>query len=109
MLSRYLSMEIKKHRLFNRRNFIRTGVMGAASSYAYARYVEPTRLSVTRRDIHIPHLPDALDGLVVAQLTDFHYEPDRQDELMAEAVAATNAAGPDIIALTGDYITGRFG
>lgn len=98
-------MEIKKHRLFNRRNFIRTGVIGAAASLAYARYVEPTRLTVSRRDIHIPKLPDALDGLVVAQLTDFHYEPDQQAELIAEAVAATNAARPDIIALTGDYIT----
>jgi len=98
-------MKPKKHRLFNRRNFIRTGVLGTASSYVYARYIEPTRLSITEKDIYIPHLPDALDGTVVAQLTDFHYEPDRQDELMAEAVAATNAANPDIIALTGDFIT----
>ncbi len=100
-------MKPKKHRLFNRRNFIYTGVLGTASSYVYARYIEPTRLSITKKDIYIPHLPDALDGTVVAQLTDFHYEPDRQDELMAEAVAATNAAKPDIIALTGDFITSK--
>ncbi len=99
-------MKQEKHKLFNRRNFIRTGVFGVASSYVYARYIEPTRLSITRKDIYIPHLPDALDGTVVAQLTDFHYEPDRHDELIAEAVAATNAAQPDIIALTGDFITG---
>lgn len=99
-------MADKKHGLFNRRNFIRTTVLGAAGSYAYARFVEPTRLSITEKEIHIPHLPDALVGTVVAQLTDFHYEPDRHDELISEAVALTNAANPDIIALTGDFITG---
>tara|TARA_B110000908_G_scaffold164002_1_gene211336 strand:- start:9702 stop:10442 length:741 start_codon:yes stop_codon:yes gene_type:complete len=62
---------------------------------------------VTAKEIYIPHLPDSLDGLVVAQLTDFHYEPDRQDELIKEAVEVTNNANPDIIALTGDFITGE--
>jgi len=90
---------------FTRRNFIRTGVLGGVSSVVYARYIEPNRLTVTQQEIHIPHLPDALDGVVVAQLTDFHYEPDRQDTLIAEAVTVTNAAEPDIIALTGDFIT----
>lgn len=99
-------MEHEKRRLFNRRNFIRTGVAGAIGSFAYARWVEPHHLSITRKEILIPQLPQALDGLVIAHLTDFHYDPDRQNELMAEAVAVTNAEAPEIIALTGDFITG---
>ena len=98
-------MENEKTTLFNRRNFVRTGLMGSIGAFSYARWIEPSQLSITRKDIQIPGLPPALDGLVVAHLTDFHYEPDRQDELMAEAVRATNAAKPDIIALTGDFIT----
>lgn len=98
-------MEHEKRSLFNRRNFIRTGVVGAMGSVAYARWVEPNRLTITRKEIQIPNLPQALDGLVIAHLTDFHYDPDRQNELIAEAVSATNAEAPDIIALTGDFIT----
>lgn len=99
-------MEKDKRKLFNRRNFILTSAMAAASTGAYARYIEPGRLSVTQKTIHIPKLPKALDGLVVAHLTDFHYKPDEQDQLIIDAVNATNAAKPDIIALTGDYING---
>ncbi|MCP5535826.1 MAG: metallophosphoesterase [Akkermansiaceae bacterium] len=99
-------MEKGKRKLFSRRNFIATGALGAVGSYTYARYIEPNRLTVTQKEIRVPHLPAALDGLIVAQLTDFHYEPDRQHGLIQEAVEATNAAEPDIIALTGDFITG---
>ena len=98
-------MKNEKSTLFNRRNFVLTGLMGSVGAFSYARWIEPNQLSITRQEITIPGLPPALDGLVVAQLTDFHYEPDHLDELMAEAVQITNAAKPDIIALTGDFIT----
>ncbi len=100
-----IDMNTQTHRLFSRRNFIRTGLIGALSSYGYAYWIEPDRLSVTRQDILLPHLPKSLDGLIIAQLTDFHYQPDSQEELISEAVKITNAANADIIALTGDYIT----
>jgi len=90
-------MEHKKNTLFNRRNFIRAAGLGSVSAFAYARWIEPNYLTITRQDIHLPELPPALDGMVIAQLTDFHYRPEHQDELMAEAVAATNAANPDFI------------
>ena len=98
-------MEHKKTPLFNRRNFIRAVGMGSVGSFAYARWIEPNYLTVTRKEIHLPELPPALDGTVIAQLTDFHYQPDSQDELMAKAIAATNQAKPDFIFLTGDFIT----
>lgn len=106
LLSRAKNMEKHTHKLFNRRNFILTSALAAASSGAYARYVEPGRLTVTRKTIHLPKLPEGLDGLVIAQLTDIHYKPEEQDQLMVDAVKAVNAAEPDIIALTGDYIEG---
>lgn len=81
--------------------------MAAASAAAYARYVEPGRLSVTHKNIHIPALPQALDGLLIAHLTDIHYKPEQQDELIQQVVQTVNMAEVDIIALTGDYIEGR--
>ena len=98
-------MEKKKHKLFTRRNFIGTCFLGAASAYSYAHWLEPYRLSITRKEINLPHLPPALDGTVIAHLTDFHFQPNEHEELMLKVVQATNAENPDIIALTGDYIT----
>lgn len=99
-------MKKKNTRLFSRRNFIRTGVLGAVSSYGYAHWIEPNILTTTRKEIFLPHLPESLDGMVVAQLTDFHYRADKEFEMMSEAVEIANASGADIVALTGDYITG---
>ncbi|MBK1829573.1 metallophosphoesterase [Verrucomicrobiaceae bacterium R5-34] len=98
-------MSEKKGSVFNRRNFIRASVLGSIGAYSYARWVEPGWLTITEKDIVLPKLPPALDGLVIAQLTDFHFQPDRDESLIADAVAAVNAHQPDLIALTGDFIT----
>ena len=100
-------MKPPKNKLFSRRNFIITSGLAAASCASYARYVEPNLLSVTQKTVRLPKLPKSLDGLVVAQLTDIHYKPEEQQELMQEVVRVVNATQPDIIALTGDYIEGR--
>lgn len=99
-------MKKKKHPFLTRRKFFYTGLFGGiGASYTYARYIEPYRLSITRKNILIPDLPASLDGTIVAQLTDFHFEPDTHGDLISEAIAVTNAEKPDLIALTGDYIT----
>lgn len=92
-------------RIFTRRRFLATAALGVAGAFSYARWIEPGLLTVTEKDIHLPGLPPGLDGLVVAQLTDFHFNPEKDEALIAKAVAETNAAAPDIIALTGDFIT----
>jgi uncharacterized protein len=63
-------------------------------------------LQVDRLDITITDLPAHLQGTKIVQMTDFHYDGLRlSDELLHEAIAASNAAQPDLIFLTGDFIT----
>ncbi len=63
-------------------------------------------LSVEQLKVPIRGLPIALDGLKVVQLSDFHFDGVRLSErLLEEAIAVTNAAHPDAIFLTGDYVT----
>ncbi|BDS05049.1 hypothetical protein NT6N_00890 [Oceaniferula spumae] len=100
-------MSEKKGSVINRRNFIRTSVLGSLGALSYAHWVEPGWLTVTEKEITLPKLPSALDGLVIAQMTDFHFNPDKDEPLIAEAVAAVNSANPDLVALTGDFITDR--
>lgn len=63
-------------------------------------------LKIERYPVSIPGLSHHLAPLTIAQLSDFHYDGTRLDEsLLLEAIAATNAAQPDLVALTGDFIT----
>lgn len=70
-----------------------------------AFFVEPNLLSITRRDITLPNLPPELDGFTIAQLSDIHYKPDKDHDLLVKVVNAVNAENVDYIALTGDYVT----
>jgi uncharacterized protein len=63
-------------------------------------------LSVEKLTIEISGLPAPLEGSRLVQLSDLHYDGLRlTDELLAEAIAISNQAQPDLIVLTGDYVT----
>ncbi len=64
------------------------------------------KLRVEYLTIPIANLPANLSGTKIVQLTDFHYDGVRLSEwLLKEAIAAANEAEPDLIFLTGDFIT----
>lgn len=63
-------------------------------------------LTVERVQVPIADLPAHLEGLTLTQLSDFHFDGwHLSEELLAEAIAASNAAEPDLVLLTGDFIT----
>lgn len=64
------------------------------------------RLRVDKITVKIADLPKSLHNTKLVQLTDFHYDGIRiSEKLLAQAIEATNEAEPDIILLTGDYVT----
>lgn len=63
-------------------------------------------LSVEKLTVAIANLPPSLQGTKLVQLSDLHYDGLRLSEAMlAQAIAVTNEAEPDLIVLTGDYVT----
>jgi predicted MPP superfamily phosphohydrolase len=70
----------------------------------YARHIEPTWLHVARVRVPVPHLPPALAGLRVAQLSDFHFGPHIPPGFIEGAIARAVAEEPHLIALTGDFV-----
>ncbi|MEN9280542.1 MAG: hypothetical protein Q6J18_01860, partial [Gloeomargarita sp. DG02_3_bins_56] len=63
-------------------------------------------LKVERVTVAIAGLPPALAGLRLVQLSDLHFDGLRlSTSLLQAALDATQAAQPDLIVLTGDYIT----
>lgn len=63
-------------------------------------------LSIERLTVKIADLSPRLSGIKLVQLSDFHYDGWRLSrKLLAEAIAVTNREKPDLILLTGDYVT----
>jgi predicted MPP superfamily phosphohydrolase len=76
-----------------------------AAALAYARLVEPRRLSVEQVALPLAGLPAPLAGLRVVQLSDIHLGPLVPPESLKAAVDVALDLRPDLIALTGDFVT----
>lgn len=69
-------------------------------------FLEP--LTVERLNIAIADLSASLVGTKITQLSDLHYDGLRlSEDLLAEAITASNNENPDLVLLTGDYITDK--
>ncbi|MBW4478468.1 MAG: metallophosphoesterase [Tolypothrix brevis GSE-NOS-MK-07-07A] len=63
-------------------------------------------LSVDNLTIKIEELPTSLQGTKLVQLSDFHYDGLRlSEEMLKQAIAFSNEAEPDLVVLTGDFVT----
>ncbi|MDK2409604.1 metallophosphoesterase [Aphanizomenon sp. PH219] len=62
-------------------------------------------LSTEKLTVKIPNLPLSLAGLKLVQMSDFHYDNGLLSEkMLTKAIAVSNAAKPDLVILTGDYV-----
>lgn len=62
-------------------------------------------LSVERRTISLRRLPAELEGFRIVQLSDIHHSPFTGTRQIERAIETANGLEPDIIALTGDYVS----
>jgi predicted MPP superfamily phosphohydrolase len=62
-------------------------------------------LSIEHERIQLSRLPKEFDGFRIVQLSDIHHGPFSSTEQIERAVETANRLKPDIIALTGDYIS----
>lgn len=91
-----------------RRQFLATSALGAAGLAAIgagALYNDTTGLRITRLEVPLQRLPSRFDGLRIVQLSDFHWDPYIDNRVIAAAVHAANSLQPDLVVLTGDFVT----
>jgi uncharacterized protein len=65
------------------------------------------RIKRTESTYRVSNLPESLDGLRIAHLTDFHYCPLTPEALLRKAVHVANTSCPDLILLTGDFVNSK--
>lgn len=100
-----------RRRLLTRRRFLRGlgwTALGALLAGGYGRWIESEWLSVTHTSIALPgsRRRPGLRPLRVLHLSDLHaYQPWVTYEFLTRALALGLAQRPDVVCLTGDFIT----
>ena len=80
-------------------------VVGNLSKVAKYAIDEANSLSVERVEIRLPRLPKKLDGFRILHLSDTHHSPFTGLEHIARAVTVASQLKPDLVALTGDFVS----
>lgn len=88
-----------------RRRFLTGATVTAAGLAVYAGEIERHMLCTVERTVYIRNLPAPFHGFRIAQLSDFHFHDYDESFFVRHAVERVNALAPDMVALTGDFIT----
>lgn len=89
----------------SRRRFLVTGMCGGAGLALYSGEIERHWIEVVRREIFLQGLPSAFNGMRVAQLSDIHLDEYTEPFLLRHSIDVINHMQPDVVLLTGDYIS----
>lgn len=87
------------------RNVLGTLTLSSLAGGGYLGWMEPRWLAVERVTITLPRLPRAFEGFTVAQLSDLHLGPVVAPEHVHAAIDLALGLRPDLIALTGDFVS----
>ncbi|HEY4379922.1 MAG TPA: metallophosphoesterase [Acidobacteriaceae bacterium] len=88
-----------------RRNFLRGTALTAAGMAFYSGEIARHEISIPSVPIAIANLPEAFHGFRIAQLSDIHLDEFTEPAFLRRVIERINSLRPDIVALTGDYIS----
>jgi predicted MPP superfamily phosphohydrolase len=91
-----------------RRNFFRQGAGGIVAGALVAGdgvFFEAARLQIIAVEVPLVRLPEAWDGFRILQLSDIHYDDIFSVVPLRKAINDAIRLQPDLIVLTGDFVT----
>lgn len=71
----------------------------------YAGEISRHELSIEQHTIRMERLPDAFRGMRIVQISDFHYAEYTEAFFLREVVRTVNRLHPDMVLLTGDFVS----
>jgi predicted MPP superfamily phosphohydrolase len=81
-----------------------TGLLGAGG-YVYTNQVEPGWFELTQISLALPRLAPEFDGYRIAQISDIHLDVWTPRDRLGQAVAMIDQQSPDLVVITGDFVT----
>ena len=91
-----------------RRKFLIAAGATAIGAAAFAEECfirEPNQPRLVQIEMPMPRLPEAFDGFRIALLSDFHYDEFFSIHPIRRAIEMVNEVVPDLVVLTGDFVT----
>lgn len=88
-----------------RRSFLTGAAALAAGLAVYSGEVARHEIDTTHHTIAVRNLPTAFHGLRIAQLSDIHLDEYTEPYFLEQIVKRVNALAPDLVLLTGDFVT----
>lgn len=99
------STEMASPQGMSRRRFLGTTVMGCGGLAFYSGEIERHWVEITHREIRLKSLPSSFEGLRVVQLSDIHLDEFTEPFLLRYSIEQINRLRPDIVLLTGDFVS----
>jgi predicted MPP superfamily phosphohydrolase len=100
--------ELKQKPGVSRREFLRRGIWvgtGVVALGGYSSLFEPNHLVTKTLEVPIGNLPESLAGTRIAQISDIHFGDFLGQSHVENVVRTTNELHPDLIVITGDFVT----
>jgi uncharacterized protein len=88
-----------------RRFLFSAAAAGALAVGCDSLLLEPNRPQVVRQTFSLRRWPQRLDGFTIALISDFHYDPIFSTHPIHKAIPMVMGLNPDLIALTGDFVS----
>jgi predicted MPP superfamily phosphohydrolase len=88
-----------------RRRFLLGATAGLTGFALYANQVSTHEIDTTHSFLSIPNLPDAFHNFRIVQISDLHLEEFTDEHFLRRIVEHVNHLAPDLVLITGDYIS----
>jgi len=91
--------------ILTRRSLLKTAGLSALGLGLYSSEVERHWVEVLERSIVLNQLSSAFDGLRLVQISDIHMDEYTEPLFLRHVVHKINALKPDVVLLTGDFVS----
>ena len=96
---------LERQKPFTRRTFLKAAGAAVIGFPLYAAEISRHEISIERRTIRLDRLPEQFHGLRIVQISDFHYAEYTEPFFLREMVRKVNRLRPDMVLLTGDFVS----
>ena len=101
---------LRMHSNLTRRRFLGYGLVTLAGAAMVDGFLlEPGHPVAEHREIRLSRLPESFSGFRIAQITDIHFGPYMGQVGVQRAVRLAQEFRPDIVVLTGDFVSHPLG
>jgi predicted MPP superfamily phosphohydrolase len=96
---------LEKKSPLTRRQFLGLSGLSVLGLGLYACEIARHEIDIVHRTIVIPRLPETFKGFRIVQISDFHYKEYTEAFFIKLVIHEVNALKPDLVVLTGDFIS----